>query len=488
MRARVPRWGCVSRGFLTLNSGKSQAAIMVFESESQEIQGGIVREENHTKERDDNLKVDNDTGEKCDPVEWLEEDLEEEDARVELGLVGRIWTKRHVNQTAFITTMKNIWQPRHDVEIRSIEKNLYVFQFHHWRDKQKVIEGQPWHFDNHVILMKDIKGNCKPSDIQLFEFPIWSRVYNLPFKGRLNALNIKAIGDRIGTFIKMDRSGAMGIDKSIRIRVMHDVRKPFVSKVRVKMKNGEEDEFVVKYERPPLYCFFCGKVGHGTKDCEEEGEEGEQEIKYGGWLKASPWKAGRGEEAQGVRDSEQKCARALFITKPKREQQPKVKENVQAVVDKIRSWGLQGEESEGQNVDYNIENSEDRTVGEIALMIMEPRAEEKNGGVSHDVVGKIPTRLMDSKETVRQCSEKKKLKTWKRKGGSLSKEEHGVVKSGGEKRSMRETNELGLEEVELEEMRVFKKVAVDPGEFLQDGAKIRADQVAGPTNRALGDQ
>lgn len=136
--------------------------------------------------------------------------------------------------------------------------------------------------------MTDIKGNGKPSNIQLFEFPIWARVYNLPFKGRLNIANMKAIGDRIGTFIKMDTSGAMGIDKSIRMRVLHDVRKPFKSKVCVKMKNGEEEEFEVKYERPPLFYFFCGKVGHGTKDCDEEGDEGDQEIKFGGWMKASP--------------------------------------------------------------------------------------------------------------------------------------------------------------------------------------------------------
>ena len=173
-----------------------------------------------------------------EPIEWIDEGSEEEDARVELGLVGQIWTERHINPNAFITTMKNVWQPKFDVEIKNMGKNLYVFQFHHWRDKKKVVEGQPWHFDRHVILMDEVKGNCKPSDLQLQYFPIWARVYNLPFKGRMNIANVKAIADKIGTFVKLDNSGAVGIDKSIRIRILHDVHKPLAKSVKVKMKHG----------------------------------------------------------------------------------------------------------------------------------------------------------------------------------------------------------------------------------------------------------
>lgn len=105
--------------------------------------------------------------EQVEPIEWIDEGSEEEEARVELGLVRQIWTERHVNQNAFITTMKNVWQPKHDIDINNMGKNLYVFQFHHWRDKQKVLEGRPWHFDRHVILLDEVKGNCKSSDLQL---------------------------------------------------------------------------------------------------------------------------------------------------------------------------------------------------------------------------------------------------------------------------------------------------------------------------------
>ncbi|KAL2896224.1 Peripheral-type benzodiazepine receptor-associated protein 1 [Bienertia sinuspersici] len=97
-------------------------------------------------------------------IEWEDE----EEARVELALVGKIWTKRKVKTNAFMTTIKN---------------------FYHWKDKSRVMEGQPWHFDNHAILLANMDNNTKPSDTQLFMLPMWVRVYNFPFKGRFNENN-----------------------------------------------------------------------------------------------------------------------------------------------------------------------------------------------------------------------------------------------------------------------------------------------------------
>lgn len=42
-------------------------------------------------------------------------------------------------------------------------------------------------------------------------------------------MHVKVIRDKIGTFVKMENSGVMGIDKSIRIQMSHDVRKPLAS-------------------------------------------------------------------------------------------------------------------------------------------------------------------------------------------------------------------------------------------------------------------
>ncbi|KAL2926786.1 Translation initiation factor IF-2 [Bienertia sinuspersici] len=87
------------------------------------------------------------------------------------------------------------------MEVREIEKNTFVIQFYHWMDKSKVVNGQPWHFDRHAIILADITGNMKPSDVQCYRFPMWVRVYNLPFKGRSNEANIKNVAKKLGELV-----------------------------------------------------------------------------------------------------------------------------------------------------------------------------------------------------------------------------------------------------------------------------------------------
>lgn len=389
------------------------------------------------------------------------------------------------NKTKQKTKGKNK-ERKHDVEIRSTGKNLYVFQFHHWRDKQRVVEGQPWHFDRHVLLLNDIMGNCKPSDIPLFEFPIWARVYNLPFKGRLNSLNMQAIGDKIGTFVRMDQSGAMGIDKSVRIRIKHDVRKPLVSCIRVKMKNGMEEEFDVKYERPPLFCFQCGKVGHGTKDCDEEEGEYAQEIKFGGWLKASPWKVGGDRERDGAQEGVRKCAKALFITKPKRDEEGPLKEKVNAVMESLVNCGL-SDRQDSQQMVFRTETENTQVEGmsknDDSMIARENQiSRDKEKGVE-----KFSHHNSDDKPKGGKV-ERKKVKVWRNKTGREREDNMVFSHLVGHKRNGRELNALGLDEGEMEEMRILKKVGVDSAVVLE-GEECKADEnVAGPTEWALCDQ
>lgn len=280
----------------------------------------IIREvisETRVPEQNPKTDIPKDTeGEQDEAVVWVDDGEDDDEARVALGLVGKIWTDRHINANAFMATMKTVWQPTHGVDISNIGPNSFVFQFHHWRDKQRVIDRQPWHFDNHAVILGDITGNTKPSDMELWELPMWVWVYNLPFKGRLNISNVAAIGNKLGTFIKVDNSGSMGIDKSIRMRVNVDVRKPLAKHVKVKMRGGLEELFDVKYERPPIFCYFCGKLGHGLKDCHACRDEDTPRLGFGGWLKASPWKRNLMEEETMVgTGGKPMCARNLFITK-----------------------------------------------------------------------------------------------------------------------------------------------------------------------------
>ncbi|KAL2898753.1 Major capsid protein L1 [Bienertia sinuspersici] len=158
-----------------------------------------------------------------EPIKWVDDGAHEEGARLVLGLVGKIWTKRRINPKAFSDAMKNLWQPRHGLDISNIGTNTFLFQLYHWLDKERVMESQPWHFDGNALFLGEVQGSVKPSDIQLHELPIWTRMYDLPFKGGMHDDNVKAVGNNLGKFVKMDNSDTEGIDKSLCLCILHDV-------------------------------------------------------------------------------------------------------------------------------------------------------------------------------------------------------------------------------------------------------------------------
>ncbi|KAL2892758.1 hypothetical protein RDABS01_008667 [Bienertia sinuspersici] len=375
------------------------------------------RNENSAEE--EGKKADVSEVDEDDQVDWIFDGEEEENARVELGLIGRIGTHQNINANAFMSTIRNVWQPKHKLDISNI-------------DKQRVLDGQPWHFERHAILLGEVDINGEPSDIQLNYLPMWVRVYNLPFKGRLNLTNVENVAKKVGIFIKMDKSGSMGIDKSIRVRVNVDVRKPLIQKVKIKMRGGMEDYFDVKYEKPPLFCFYCGKIGHGTKDCDECKEEDKPTLKYGVWMKASPWKHSPLEATPDDDNGEKNCARRLFVTKPKCNTTSEVKKNV----------------TDG--------TTQDKEACNHALSTFEVQHNEDS--MATEQTNQIKNTIGTNEVIQKQDEEKGAQKKWRRVTRQGVEMHKGKEKTSGSKRTEREKDENGYEMMEVECPVTAKKI------------------------------
>lgn len=250
-----------------------------------------------------------------DTCDWVDDNIAEEEECLAVGLIGKLWSERVLNPTAFITTIKNVWMLQHGVDINMIGKNTFQFQFYHWKDKEKVLMGQPWHFDKIALLLSEMNEAQKPLDIQFFGLPIWARVYNVPFRGRHNDENIRILGDKIGEYIDTDRTENMSMEKSLRIRVSLDVRKPLKKHITLKIWGGELCTGPIKYEKLPLICFYCGKLAHGTNECKEVFGDQSPVKNYGSWLKALPWKPMKVEEEANEANPMKNTGRKLFFTR-----------------------------------------------------------------------------------------------------------------------------------------------------------------------------
>ncbi|KAH9605589.1 hypothetical protein KSS87_016327 [Heliosperma pusillum] len=106
--------------------------------------------------------------------------------------------------------------------------------------------------------------------------------------------NLRRIGAQLGHYVGVDEAPLPEMERAVRLRVLHDVRKPLRKEVEIRLAPGRTSFFEVKYERLPTYCYGCGILGHGEKDC-EEGPYEEEDLKFGDGLRASPWKQRREE-------------------------------------------------------------------------------------------------------------------------------------------------------------------------------------------------
>ncbi|KAK2657081.1 hypothetical protein Ddye_010133 [Dipteronia dyeriana] len=77
----------------------------------------------------------------------------------------------------------------------------------------------------------------------------------------------------------------------MRVKVQIDITKPLKRWLRLKLDKSDDIVAVgLKYERLPEFCYACGKIGYGIKECldkEARTEALEGKImKFGSWMRA----------------------------------------------------------------------------------------------------------------------------------------------------------------------------------------------------------
>ncbi|KAI7981836.1 Uncharacterized protein LOK49_Contig11G00008 [Camellia lanceoleosa] len=207
-----------------------------------------------------------------------------------LCLVGRILTHRPVNAEAFRSTMAAVWKPIKGMQFKALGDNLFLFQFNHIVDKNRVLARGPWNFDKQLVLLEELDGSLQPSEVQFRSVLFWVHVIDLPIIGMTKEVGA-LIGNSIGTFADMDYAeGGVAWGKSLRIRVAINIHKPLRRGMKITLGQKDPVWLSFKYERLPNFCFACGILGHNQRECDlkliGQHAPGGSEVQYGSWLRA----------------------------------------------------------------------------------------------------------------------------------------------------------------------------------------------------------
>ena len=114
------------------------------------------------------------------------------------------------------------------------------------------------------------------------------QIHNLPLNNRTRETRWE-IGSKLGEVLEVDvaESGVQW-GRYLRVKVKVDVSKKLVRGKKIAFEGREQRWIAFKYERLPNFCYRCGLLNHGLRDCTEgKMEDGLESapFQYGAWLR-----------------------------------------------------------------------------------------------------------------------------------------------------------------------------------------------------------
>lgn len=201
-------------------------------------------------------------------------------------LVGKILSKRPLNQKGVANIIGLAWRTKEEVSVSAWGDNLYAFGFKSEEDLCKIITLGPWSIMGNLMVLRKWESHKTIEEMDFSCSPFWVQIQGLPL-GFMNVSSGMKIAESLGEVIAVEDPDARSkMAKYIRVRVWLDLSKP-LSKGFF-LKRAEEDDLWVKfkYERLSDFCYGCGRIGHSVNDCTELGFDNEHNRVFDGTLRA----------------------------------------------------------------------------------------------------------------------------------------------------------------------------------------------------------
>ncbi|XP_019150072.1 PREDICTED: uncharacterized protein At4g02000-like [Ipomoea nil] len=204
------------------------------------------------------------------------------------NLIGRFLTDRTIKFDHMQQVMALVWRPVKGMCAVALTEDLFLFQFPHPKDRQRVLDDGPWSFENHILVCENVPPEMRPEDVQLDSITFWVQIHGLPAV-YVTSDFIAKIGNYVGSFVAIDPGNFGGSLKSFhRIRVKLMIASPLKRRMKLLRKDGTIQWITFRYERLSIFCLCCGLLGHTDKFCSKVYEEGIQPeaFPFGSWMRA----------------------------------------------------------------------------------------------------------------------------------------------------------------------------------------------------------
>lgn len=114
-----------------------------------------------------------------------------------------------------------------------------------------------------MIIFHKLEKGEDPIQVQLVYANFWVQVHDLPPSFMLKGM-ARQLGNFFGEFLDYDTMIiSKGIKKFMHIKVKIDVQQPLKRRKRIIYGRDKITFVLFKYEKLSLFCFLCGRLGHG---------------------------------------------------------------------------------------------------------------------------------------------------------------------------------------------------------------------------------
>ena len=123
--------------------------------------------------------------------------VQEENTGEEYLLAAKFFTRRVLNMEAIARTFTLLWKTRKGFEIRDMGDHKILFIFPKKADIDRVLEGEPWSFDRHLVVLQRIDRDDAIWSLDFSVTRFWVQVHDMSI-GSFSLDLAKEIGSVVG--------------------------------------------------------------------------------------------------------------------------------------------------------------------------------------------------------------------------------------------------------------------------------------------------
>ncbi|KAI4989648.1 hypothetical protein ZWY2020_036965 [Hordeum vulgare] len=245
----------------------------------------------------------------------------EQDGMVVPQAVGKLFSEKPVHAGIIGQTLGRIWCPIKGLECKELETNVFLFTFRQAVGWRRALEEGPWWFDKELLVMEEFDPEKTVDEYEFKLIPMCLRVFGLPL-GQMNRDTGERIGADFHELVEVEVGfDGMAVGKYLRVKVKLNITIPLMRgfvlqrEQKKEKQSGMEDKKGLlwcrfEYEHMPDFCYTCGVIGHGEKDCLTRPLKGDV-PQFGPWLRAEVYHRktdggvyGRGQKSRSISGSE----------------------------------------------------------------------------------------------------------------------------------------------------------------------------------------